>query len=1270
MTQLKHVVIITGGSKGIGKAVACELAKFSRGQETAIAIVDKGITSEGQQCVEKLSKEHEVMAHAFECDLAESGSAKKVVGQVVEKFGKVTAIVNNAAVYHCAPIDKITEEDYERVFNANVRGIICMAAAAIPHMQEGGSIVNISSAITHRPYGTHSLYTASKGAVEALTRSLAVEVAPKKIRVNTVSPGFTETDMLQQENCEHGKQETPFGRIGKVEDVAPVICFMLCNSSSWLTGQNIMASGGGMEQELSKGFYYVEALALKQPAGKPRHLEERFRARRRRSNSSLINILTNHYSANEAFIEERRSKLKRRHNHIQKVLTAHRTSLHADDPVGRQKIQETLKAAEMNRKSILDRQAKSCAVKVAHAREVAAAQAKKDEEAQLARRQALEDRLRASEARRRAYQSTPRSRLLHPNEVSDDPTTIHELSPLRNSAACSIQRWWRSRHMKALVDSWNTSTRCLTPRTVKGMSFDALIGLIQSQGVIRSASKILGMLWKMVDLIPEDVNDEQSRGRSSTKSSHKSSKRSSSGGSTKKRPQWKNPSRVFLSSFIIVEHTNEIMPTIAAEEETVKKNAVSVLGAFQNWLDCVSATSEQELLETTLAFLKTWTLYYESFNTWKERDTKKIVDDLVSHWMNLEKLWLSVKDQVDADSQWRPRIEQQQKVIINRLGRFGESALDRLREERRLSISSNASDMEIDEDAGVTSSATTSAPMKIPGTGGRSQSPMASSPMDILSTSPQRFPTKSLRKRVDSVNSPVRSSPSRSPSSRNLADERSPSRPSTPSSVPDELIHPSTNGSRSLDLTGVAASFGSTLSNEQLAHELTLDPDFALKKPQLSPLEESIRTQARRAFFDSVQQSFDKQEFSVHVPDFIEDIRRQILSMVSEKGKIAAEIKEVLDIDHIKQQIDRKVVSIKSLLTYIVTKMAQLCAPIRDSAMRAVTSSVKALPENPFTSVPDEAMSKLASMFDAILLILEDMKLDLANFRLQSLRPHLRPQAAEYEKKKFADALRRGDVTLDRTRAWLTSSAKEKEDVARARNPEGVDIPENRIRYTDIFHEAILGLVFSPPPSATAEATLPETLTLDAARLRKFQEEAQRLNVTAALLTLTQNAVHEIRGDRAALMGLKDALLILLSDSEGLDVDHLSAQIISSVSSFILSRRAAVNAAAGRTVHSDASANEAGVLGQREGLIRTMVSKILGPGRGDPILGLLRRRIQACVKAHVASGAFKKEGLERAGLDVIRAELEAFSLRVAIWVRFNGEVYSGWYDGILGEVVA
>ncbi|KAJ3109765.1 hypothetical protein HDU96_007097 [Phlyctochytrium bullatum] len=248
MTKFSHLVIITGAAKGIGRGVACDLASHCDSSQLALALLDHPSRKSDLQTVcDKLRTEHSFSsAHPFLCDLQHPGSAKKLIDEITSHFdgSAITGLVNNAAVYACAPIEKVDEEEFERVFRTNVGAVVCLTAAAVPKMREGACVVNVSTAITHCPDPHHALYIASKGAVEALTRALAVELAPKRIRVNTASPGFTDTDMLPEERCEHAKQVTPFGRIGKVEDITPVVRFLLDEKSNWVTGQNIIASGG------------------------------------------------------------------------------------------------------------------------------------------------------------------------------------------------------------------------------------------------------------------------------------------------------------------------------------------------------------------------------------------------------------------------------------------------------------------------------------------------------------------------------------------------------------------------------------------------------------------------------------------------------------------------------------------------------------------------------------------------------------------------------------------------------------------------------------------------------------------------------------------------------------------------------------------------------------------------------------------------------------------------------------------------------------------
>ncbi|KAJ3333301.1 hypothetical protein HDU76_009627 [Blyttiomyces sp. JEL0837] len=942
-----------------------------------------------------------------------------------------------------------------------------------------------------------------------------------------------------------------------------------------------------MERDKSSGFYVIDALALKHPAGKPFHLEERLRSRRRtrapkdnqmedtggegvsNDTADMVedengdSIMQNadshdhdHERSRRAFIEARRSKLARRNSHVRSVMASQRKQAGMDKAAGKRRIMDTLAAAERKRNGIIENQVRTVASKNVRAKEIAEAQQKKEAEEAAARRRALEARLSASESRRRAVAMTPRSRLLNSTEMA--PQDSLEITSRRDQAAVQIQRWWRHAGLMPLLRAWFKTDFSLDQ--AKSLTFDKVIKVVQSKLVIRAAAAIISY-WKRfgVQVGAKSID-------------------------------WKNPSRVFLSAYLIVAHTQEIMPTIAAEEEAVHRAAITLLNEFEDW---------------------------------KERDTRKIVDGLIAHWLDLEKLWLSVMEQIDAEEQWRPRIEEQQTVIMSRLKRFGESALDRLKtERRRLHEEFNLFDDE-ESDAGMDTGdeaarystddgmssnnddegklRTRSIP--IPGGGRRPSTPNS---MDALSTSPQRFPPKFMQ-----------------PS------------PSPMVTVPPE-VEPRLSASTEQH-PELASSFGTSLSKEQLAHELTLDPEFALKRPTLSPLEEQVQKTTKRAFFDRVREAFNRGDLDAFLPAFIEDMKMQIKSMISDKGKIATEINEYLDITFIRQQIAHKTLNLKLLFGYIVNKLSQLCAPVRDPTIRGLTASIQSA-----TSAGD-----LVAVIEQILELLEDMKLDLANYRLQSLRPHMKTVAVEYERSRFKKAIERGEVTTERTRAWLTAAVKDKEAVAKARNPEQVDIPENKVRFTEAFHDGILSLVFGN--NAVSPEQLPETMTMDAARLFKFQNDGQMITVVAALLMLSQNAVPELRGDKAFLQGLKETLLVLLQDPEGLTVENLSIQVLTHVKSLLEQR--------GKKPLDD----------ERTNLIKTMVEKTISTK--DPVFGLLRRRVSAAVKAHVVNGAFKREGLEKAGLEYVRAELEAFSFKVATWVKFNGEVYAEWYDEILRDLI-
>ncbi|KAJ3105548.1 hypothetical protein HDU96_008490 [Phlyctochytrium bullatum] len=239
MVSYNEVILVTGGARGIGAAAAIQLAKPG----TAIVITYNSSKSQAEATLSQL-KAKGAEAAAVQANLATTDGAKKAVKETVERFGKITVLINNAGVYDVASLQDITEDHFDKVFDNNVKSLVLVTAAAVPNLVDGASIVNVGSIITKNPLPNSSVYAASKGAIESFTRASAAELAPRQIRVNTVSPGFTATDMLPESYHDFAKSQTPFGRVGTSEDVGSVIAFFASRQSAWVSGQNVNASGG------------------------------------------------------------------------------------------------------------------------------------------------------------------------------------------------------------------------------------------------------------------------------------------------------------------------------------------------------------------------------------------------------------------------------------------------------------------------------------------------------------------------------------------------------------------------------------------------------------------------------------------------------------------------------------------------------------------------------------------------------------------------------------------------------------------------------------------------------------------------------------------------------------------------------------------------------------------------------------------------------------------------------------------------------------------
>jgi 3-oxoacyl-[acyl-carrier protein] reductase len=238
--------IVTGASKGIGKAIAKRMAE----EGAAVLVNYASGASDAERVVLDIAA-HGGKAVAAQADVTKKAEVERMFAAAGDAFGRLDILVNNAGVYAPSPLDRITEEHFHRHFNLNVLGLIfCSQAAAMRFGPEGGCIVNISSlAAMVAPAGV-AVYSASKAAVDALTRSLAEELGPRRIRVNSINPGMVDTEgwraagIHESELRRQVERQTPLGRVGKPADVAGAAVFLASADAAWITGETLVISGG------------------------------------------------------------------------------------------------------------------------------------------------------------------------------------------------------------------------------------------------------------------------------------------------------------------------------------------------------------------------------------------------------------------------------------------------------------------------------------------------------------------------------------------------------------------------------------------------------------------------------------------------------------------------------------------------------------------------------------------------------------------------------------------------------------------------------------------------------------------------------------------------------------------------------------------------------------------------------------------------------------------------------------------------------------------
>jgi 3-oxoacyl-[acyl-carrier protein] reductase len=240
------VAIVTGASKGIGASIALHLAA-----EGARVVVNYASSKEGADRVvaEIISKGGKAIA--VQANVAKESDIARLFAETKRVFERLDILVNNAGVYEFAPLENVTPEQFHRMFDLNVLGLILASKEAVKHFSpDGGSIINIGSVAGTSAPATTTVYSATKGAVDTVTKALAKELGPRKIRVNSINPGMVETEGVHAAGIadsdwrKQTEAQTPLGRIGQPQDIAPAAVFLASADSAWITGELFYISGG------------------------------------------------------------------------------------------------------------------------------------------------------------------------------------------------------------------------------------------------------------------------------------------------------------------------------------------------------------------------------------------------------------------------------------------------------------------------------------------------------------------------------------------------------------------------------------------------------------------------------------------------------------------------------------------------------------------------------------------------------------------------------------------------------------------------------------------------------------------------------------------------------------------------------------------------------------------------------------------------------------------------------------------------------------------
>ncbi|KAF9128510.1 hypothetical protein BGW39_005001 [Mortierella sp. 14UC] len=525
-------------------------------------------------------------------------------------------------------------------------------------------------------------------------------------------------------------------------------------------------------------------------------------------------------------------------------------------------------------------------------------------------------------------------------------------------------------------------------------------------------------------------------------------------------------------------------------------------------------------------------------------------------------------------------------------------------------------------------------------------------------------------------------------------------------------------------------------SNLQLIHELALDPNFKIESQRLGSgggsaatsdatedtstsnsssgnsmesLESRIRAMATKAYFDRIREDAEQGQLGKWILPLVTTIREQLLDMVPAESSVARQIREGFDLEFVQSRVEKNVYDVKNALERVLSFMAQLCAPVRDPAIRMIQRDLSLITGNPLqqgsqssspadrpaASATSPSSRDLVSILKDILELLEEMLMDLANYRLMVARPSLERQAIPYEQHAFKTALENGEVSLDATAAWLEASvanisrasavstttlsgaATTTTAGARAREQSKTN------RHYEVYVNAVLDLLYSKTPlDMASKDEFPETFVLDQARLIRYQNELQALALISVMWNVSLNVQPPLRDKGQE--ELKQTLLRLM-ESADTSKETLAEAIIEAKEKALLltSRPSSLSTTSStssptRPTASPAPATTASLLlsDEQKAYLRNTIERAIS--FDSSLYSVLSQRIRKVLESYLLSsppggakpGVMPSQAeLNKFGLGTMAKEIETFATQIGFLIRYNAKVYQQWYDPLLTRIL-